>query len=187
MTQRSTLLRSLGPGMGIILLLLCLGASGASGQEAAIASRELIERLVRLEEGQKALSQRLEEGQKALSQRLEEGQKALSQRLEDMMMLMNQRFTAVDQRFTAVDQRFTAVDERISELREFLIWGFGVMFAGMFTLIGFVLWDRRTALSPAVRRLEELDDREHRLEAALREYARGTSGLADALRKYGLL
>ena len=67
------------------------------------------------------------------------------------------------------------------------MWGFGVTFAGIFALISFVLWDRRTVLTPAVRRIEDLHDRESRLESALREYARGTSDLADALRKYGLL
>lgn len=34
-----------------------------------------------------------------------------------------------------------------SEIKEFMLWGFGVTFAGIFALIGFVLWDRRTALA----------------------------------------
>lgn len=36
-----------------------------------------------------------------------------------------------------------------SDLQSFLLWGFGIVFAGIFALIGFVLWDRRTALAPA--------------------------------------
>ena len=86
----------------------------AEGQEATIAGRELIERLARLEEGQKRLDQRID---------------ALSQRIDDLQKNLG---------------------ERIDELRQFMLWGFGVTFAGMFTLIGFVIWDRRTALNPAI-------------------------------------
>ena len=34
------------------------------------------------------------------------------------------------------------MDDTKRELKEFLLWGFGVTFAGIFALIGFVLWDR---------------------------------------------
>jgi len=39
-----------------------------------------------------------------------------------------------------------------SDLQSFLLWGFGIVFAGIFALIGFALWDRRTALAPAIRK-----------------------------------
>jgi hypothetical protein len=192
-----TLFQIAARGMRTWLLFLCIEAAVAYGQDVSISSREIVERLTRLEEGQKALLQRLEDSEKMLHQRID----AVQQRLEDGLAVVNQRFEAVNQRFEAVNQRFEAInqrfdainqrfdttDKRISELREFLLWGFGVTFAGIFALVGFVLWDRRTALTPAVRRTDDLSDREHRLEAALREYARGTSNLADALRKYDLL
>jgi DNA repair exonuclease SbcCD ATPase subunit len=185
-----TLFQIAARGMRTWLLFLCIEAAVAYGQDVSISSREIVERLTRLEEGQKALLQRLEDSEKMLHQRID----AVQQRLEDGLAVVNQRFEAVNQRFEAINQRFDAInqrfdttDKRISELREFLLWGFGVTFAGIFALVGFVLWDRRTALTPAVRRIDDLSDREHRLEAALREYARGTSNLADALRKYDLL
>jgi hypothetical protein len=116
--------------------------------------------------------------------RLEEGQRSLEKRLEDFRADVNRRF---DELQTGVNHRFEGIDRRFDELRDFIIWGFGVTFAGMFTLIGFVLWDRRTALAPAVRRADELHDREQRLEAALRDYAARTPDLAESLRKAGLL
>ncbi len=173
-------------GISILFLVLCLSTVEAQEQEGMLSSRELVERLTRLEEGQKALNRRLEDGLTAMNQRIE----AVDKRLDQGLAAVNQRIEAVDKRLdqglAAVNQRIEAVGKRIDELREFLLWGFGLTFAGVFALIGFVLWDRRTALAPAVRRIEELQDREHRLEAALREYARGTSDLAEALRKYGL-
>lgn len=100
--------------------------SQAQDRMIEISSREIIERLARLEEGQKNLNQ------------------------------------------------------RIDDLRQLILWGFGITFAGMFTLIGFVIWDRRTALAPAVNRMD-------RLEAALKEYAAKSPDLAEALKKARLL
>lgn len=100
--------------------------SQAQDRMIEISSREIIERLARLEEGQKNLNQ------------------------------------------------------RIDDLRQLILWGFGITFAGMFTLIGFVIWDRRTALAPAVNRMD-------RLEAALKEYAAKSPELAEALKKARLL
>jgi hypothetical protein len=73
------------------------------------------------------------------------------------------------------------------ELKDFMLWGFGVTFAGMFALIGFVIWDRRSALAPAVVRLRELADHEARVERALKEMAQRDPNVAEALRHVGLL
>ena len=73
------------------------------------------------------------------------------------------------------------------EVKEFMLWGFGVTFAGIFALIGFVLWDRRTALAPAIRKSSELEEREERVEKALREIALKDGNVRDALRHVGLL
>lgn len=100
--------------------------SQAQDRMIEISSREIIERLARLEEGQKNLNQ------------------------------------------------------RIDDLRQLILWGFGITFAGMFTLIGFVIWDRRTALAPAVNRMD-------RIEAALKEYAAKSPDFAEALKKTRLL
>jgi hypothetical protein len=51
-----------------------------------------VERLIRLEEGQKALMQRLEDGNKSLSQRIDDLRADMNQRAEDLRTDMNQRF-----------------------------------------------------------------------------------------------
>ena len=166
----------------VALFAFCLFPSLVLSVETAprITDREIIEKLTRLEEGQKALSQRiddtnrrLEEGFKALSQRIEEGDKALNLRIDDT----NRR----------IDELKQDLGQRIEELRQTLLWGLGVMFAGMFALVGFVLRDRRSALAPAVRQMEGLREREEKLEAALREYAHKAPELAESLKKMGLL
>jgi len=98
--------------------------------------------------------------------RLEEGQKRLEQRIDKLEAALNQR---------------------IDDLRQILLWGFGMNFTGMFALIGFVIWDRRTALTPAVRRIEGLQERQQKIEEALRQLSKENPKLAESLRNLGLL
>ena len=162
----------------VALFALCLFPSLVLSVETAprITDREIVEKLTRLEEGQKALSQRIDD----TSRRLEEGQKALGQRIDDT----NRR---LEEGYKALGQRIDDTNRRIDELRQTLLWGLGVMFAGMFALVGFVIWDRRSALAPAVRQMERLREREEKLEAALKKYAHQVPELAEALKKMGLL
>jgi hypothetical protein len=119
-------------------------AQGAREQEATITGKEIVERLTRLEEGQKRLEQR-------------------------------------------IDKLEATLNQRIDDLRQVVLWGFGLTFTGMFALVGFVLWDRRTALAPAVRRFEDLQDRQRRIEEALRQLAKENPKVAESLRNLGLL
>ncbi|MFQ5873483.1 MAG: hypothetical protein ACE5JL_06740 [Dehalococcoidia bacterium] len=94
----------------------------------------------------------------------------------------------LEARLQAQGQRLEArITETRGELKEFMLWGFGVTFAGMFALIGFVIWDRRSALAPAVTRLRALEERDERLEQALKEIAQRDPNVAEALRHVGLL
>ncbi len=63
-----------------------------------------------------------------------------------------------DKRFDDMDNRIDDMGNRIGQLSNLVLWGFGVMFIGIFALIGFVLWDRRTELAPAVKRNEAMSN-----------------------------
>jgi len=101
--------------------------------------------------------------------RLEEGQKNLIMRMDGL------------------EKRMDGLDKRMDGLVNIILGGFGVVFAGIFALIGFVLWDRRTALAPAIRKNQELKEREQRLEKAIREYAQREPKLTEILRSVGML
>ncbi|MCK4390067.1 MAG: hypothetical protein KAV83_07515 [Desulfobacterales bacterium] len=105
--------------------------------------QEIIERLIKLEEGQKAL---------------------------------NQRFDDINGRFDDINGRFDDVNRRIDDLRGLLY----VILAGMFALVGFVIWDRRTALSPAIRRTAILED-------ALKEFSKKEPKMAEILKHLGVM
>jgi hypothetical protein len=105
---------------------------------------------------------------------------------------------SVNQRFEQVDKRFEQVDKRLDQIFAIMLGGFGVLFSGMGTLIGFVLWDRRTALAPAIRKTKEVEEqtelikktletRAELIEKALKEASANNPSLKDALKHVGLL
>ncbi len=92
-----------------------------------ISDREIVERLTRLEEGQKALEKRIDD---------------LNRRIDDLRSEMLSRFEAVDKRFEAVDKRFEAVDKRFDSMEkrfDILQWMFGIFITVSVVILGFVV------------------------------------------------
>jgi len=108
--------------------------------------------------------------------RVEEGLKAVNKRIDD-----------VNKRIDDMNKRIDDLREEIRDLKNFMLWGFGILFGGMGILIGLVIWDRRTALSPAMRKIMELEEKEERLERALKEFGYQDERLANILKRLGLL
>ena len=101
-----------------------------------------------------------------LETKVEEGQKALQRQITDLK---------VD------TQRQT------DDLKTLILWGFGILFGGMGLLIGFVIWDRRTALEPVAKKYRELEEQGEKYNKALKEYAMVEPKLAEILRSLNLL
>ena len=101
-------------------------------------------------------------------------------RLEGKMESFQKQLDLTNQRIddfkTDVNSRFDGVNQRFGELQTFMYWGFGILFTMMMVLMGFVLWDRRTAIKP-------IENRTHQLEEALIEYAKTDPKLKEILRK----
>jgi len=106
--------------------------------------------------------------------------------LEDRDRLINVEVTSKELRISQ-DRRFEHIDKRFDDLNNFIMWGFGVIFAGIFALTGFVLWDRRTALAPAIRKNKELEEKEEMIEKVLKELAREDSKVAKAMKHAGFI
>ena len=114
--------------------------------------------------------------------------------LKEFKESVDKRFEQIDKRFEQVDKRFEQVDRQIERVESVLMWGFGLLFTSMLGMVGFVLWDRRTAVAPVARVLrekeediEELRKRERAIIDAMRDYAAGDQRLAGILKARGLL
>ncbi len=129
--------------------------------------------------------------------------------------VIDERFNAIDQRFDAVDQRFDAVDQRFETMQRTMderftalndnfdrIWSLMlVVIAGIFGLIGFIIWDRYSILRPLERRMHSLEEdlerdlelkapegsRLTRLIHALRDLAKEDPKVEAVMRSYWIL
>jgi predicted PurR-regulated permease PerM len=111
----------------------------------------------------------------------------LSTRIDSVENSLSTKIDGVENSLsTKIDGVENSLNRWIEGLQNIMIAGFGVLFAGMFALFGFVLWDRRTALAPAVKKYKEIDEKEERVEKILKEYAQAEPRLAAILRNFSL-
>ena len=177
--------KAVGRGALLLSIVMCLWyAQVTAAVEVAprISDREIIESLSELKEGQKALRAEMAVRFTAIEQRFEE------------------RSKAVDQRFEAVDRRFESIERMLGWILNLL----SVLIIGIIGLVGFIIWDRKTVLSPLEKRLTTLETQEEKLQhdleprheegsrlarlvQALRERAKTDQELATALRSHSLL
>ena len=93
----------------------------------------------------------------------------------------------IEGRLDGIEKRMDGIEKRMERLETVMMGGFGLLFTAMMGLVGFVLWDRRTALAPAINKNKELEEREERLEKALKEYAMEEPRLKEIFKHAGLL
>ncbi len=194
----------------LTLLFIFFSVSSAIAVDTAprISDREIISSLAELRAGQKALEKNIDQRFEGVDQRFEavdQRFEAVERRFTSLEKTMDQRFssmeTTMDQRFssmeTTMDQRFVAMDQRFSLIENLLL----VVIAGIFGLIGYIVWDRKTAMRPLEKRLVKIENdlqrdlelqneegsRLTRMIKALRELAQSDEKLAAVLRSYSLL
>ena len=145
----------------------------------------LIERITKIEEGQKAIvvagfkavNERFDMMEKNFEQRFESIEKIFEERFKSIEQRFEQRFESIEQRFEFIDQRFDLMDDRFESLTREMNQRFEsgekridllsnlitnqaryilAVFTAIIGLIGFVLWDRKTALSGVSTKIENL-------------------------------
>ena len=89
--------------------------------------------------------------------------------------------TKVEEGYKALNQRINDLREDLRDQRSLLLWCFGILFGAIVGLIAIVIWDRRTAISPVVKRNKELEERVYMIEKILKESAKVEPWLADIL------
>ena len=84
---------------------------------------------------------------------------------------------------TKMDVKFEAVNARI----DYLFWMQGVIVALILFVLGYMIWDRRTALEPALNKATVADAKSTNLISTLRAYSKKHPDLAEILRSHGIL
>ena len=91
--------------------------------------------------------------------------------------------TKMDSQESKMDVKFEAVNARI----DYLFWLQGIIVALIMFMLGYTIWDRRTALQPALIQASKAEENSRNLIATLREYAKKHANLAEILRSHGIL
>jgi len=86
-----------------------------------------------------------------------------------------------------INTRLDSQQIQIDDLKTLFFWGFSIIITLIIFMLGYMIWDRRTALKPALLKAEDATDKTRNLVSALREYARSHPDLAEILKTYGLL
>ena len=101
-------------------------------------------------------------------------------RIIKIQIKMDERFESINTRFESQQRQLDDLKTQLDDLKTLFYWGFGILFSLMLFLLGFIIWDRRTAMEPVRERTQSLI-------LTLREYAKEQPKLADILRSYGLM
>jgi len=88
-----------------------------------ISDREIVERL-----------SRLEEGQKRLDTQISDLRSEMNTRISDLRSEMSTRFEAMNHQFEGVNKRFDTMDKRFDDLT----WMFGLFVTVVLVMLGFV-------------------------------------------------
>lgn len=137
--------------------------------------------------------------------RLEEGQKAILRELDKRFEAVDKRFEAVDKRFESIDKRFESVDAQLKQFRDDMnaqfdrmtniFFGILAAFVAMFGgTIWFALWDRKTMVRPFEDKVKKIEDdiaknkgSLHSLIESFRALGATDEKVAAVLKKFNLL
>lgn len=93
----------------------------------------------------------------------------------------------INTRFETVETKFDSQQQQISDIKNMFYWGFGIMITLMIFMMGYMIWDRRTALNPVSEKTYSLNVRTEKLESALIALSKNDKKLAEVLRTFGIL
>jgi hypothetical protein len=76
---------------------------------------------------------------------------------------------------------------QLDDIKTLFYWGFGILITLFIFMLGYMIWDRRTAMQPALDKSIEAEAKSTNLIRALRDYSKKHADLAEILRTHGIL
>jgi hypothetical protein len=90
-------------------------------------------------------------------------------------------------RFESIDKQFMYQRKQIDDIKTLFYWGFGILITLFIFMLGYMIWDRRTAMQPALLQASKAEENSRSLITTLREYSKKHPDLAEILRIHGIL
>ena len=108
-------------------------------------------------------------------------------RIESRMDVIEARMDALEMKMGAlemkVDARFDLLNARIDTL----FWLVGLVAGLVSIMFGFLIWDRRTALKPAIEKAAMAENMSKQIICTLHDYAQKNDRMKQSLKSYKLM
>jgi hypothetical protein len=108
-------------------------------------------------------------------------------KMEAIEAKMDALETKMDALETKMDVKFDSIQRQIDQLSSMFYWGFGILITLFIFMLGYMIWDRRTAMQPALAQSLKAEENSQNLIKTLREYSKKHPDLAEILRIHGIL
>jgi len=86
-----------------------------------------------------------------------------------------------------MELKFESQQRQLDDIKTFFYWGFGIMITLLIFMFGYMIWDRRTAMQPALEKSMDAEAKSANLIRALRDYSKKHADLAEILKSHGIL
>ena len=106
---------------------------------------------------------------------------------EAKISTLDAKISALDVRFESIDKQFMYQQKQIDDIKSLFYWGFGILITLFIFMLGYMIWDRRTAMQPALLQASKAEENSRNLITTLREYSKKHADLAEILRTHGIL
>jgi hypothetical protein len=100
---------------------------------------------------------------------------------------LDAKINALDVRFESIDKQFMYQQKQIDDIKVLFYWGFGILITLFIFMLSYMIWDRRTAMQPALERSSIAEENSRTLLTMLREYSKKHPDLAEILKTHGML
>ena len=95
--------------------------------------------------------------------------------------------TNMNLRFESIDKQFMYQQKQIDDIKTLFYWGFGILITLFIFMLGYMIWDRRTAMQPALIHASRAESNSSNLISTLKDYSKKHPDLAEILRSHGIL
>ena len=172
----------------IFLFIFLTAASHAFAQNREIPyTQEDRDRSIRMEEKLNSQQQQINDIKQQITDLKESTQKQITDLKESTQKQITGLKESTQLQITGLQQQITGLQQQITDLKNLFYWGFGILITFMMFLLGFIIWDRRTAMEPLRQSVQAFAEQSKTFLAVLREFARDQPRLQELLKTHGLL
>ena len=102
----------------------------------------------------------------------------------DRVILMDAKIASLE---ANINLKFEGQQRQFDDLKSLFYWGFSILITLFFFMLGYIIWDRRTAMHPILIQASKAEANSSILISSLKDYSKKHPELAEILKTHGIL